>query len=509
MHKTVLAAVGVVLAAGLAGAQPAGAGPSTSTQVVVQRGQSVQLALVLDSTGVGQPFEQGIHNAVQMAVEQHPSIRGFRVQINDYTGPCFDPANPLVDQRDANVAAANAVVANTQNVGVIGHECSSPFGEPRPPDTTALEIYQSHGIVAINGSTTAGYLPAVGPTVFDRTAVADPGFDAWYAQVRALPGEQLWQQAYESEFGAAPTDFADLYYDAASLLLRRLQDVATVAGGKLVIDRAALAAAVRSTTGFEGVSCTVTLDPATGNRVDDPAALAACKNRLVVPRGQPVQFTFTADSAEVPGFSTAFTNAIRMAVERHPTIRGFAVQVNSVETACGGDNTTSATAIVANTQNTAVLGDLCSPGFASALPIYQAAGVVAISGSATSADLPGTLGPTVFDRTAVADPDFDAWYAQVQSLSSDQLWRQEYLSEFGVTPTDFADLYYDAASLLLRRLQSVSAIVKGNLVIDRAALAKAVRDTTDFRGVTCTVAFDPLTGDRVNDSAALRRCGRN
>ena len=55
--------------------------------------------------------------------------------------------------------------------------------------------------------------------------------------MKALPGEQLWRQAYQSEFGAAPTDFADLYYDAASLLLRRLQDVATVVGGKLVIDR--------------------------------------------------------------------------------------------------------------------------------------------------------------------------------------------------------------------------------------------------------------------------------
>jgi hypothetical protein len=43
-----------------------------------------------------------------------------------------------------------------------------------------------------------------------------------------------------------------------------------------VIDRAALAAAVRSTRHFQGVTCTVTLDPATGNRVDDPEALARC-----------------------------------------------------------------------------------------------------------------------------------------------------------------------------------------------------------------------------------------
>ncbi len=471
MRKLVLAAFGVALTVGLVGAQLAGARPSANAQVVVQRGQPVQLALVLDYAGVGQPFEQGVHNAVQMAIEQHPSIRGFRVRINDYVGPCFDPANPLVDQRDANVTAANAVVANAQNVAVIGHECSSPFGEPRPPDTTALEIYQRNGIVAINGSATASYLPEVGPTVFDRTAVADPNFDAWYALVKALPSDQLWQQAYRSEFGVAPTDFADLYFDAASLLLRRLREVSKAAGGSLVIDRAALANAVRNTTDFEGVTCTVTLDPLTGNRVNDPAALASCKNRLVVPRGQPVQFAFAADSAEFPAFSAAFANAIRMAIERHPTIRGFPVQMNSVETVCFvGDNTASATAIVANTQNTAVIGNLCSAGSVSALPIYQTAGVVAISGSGTSADLP-TLGPTVFNRTAVADPNFDAWYVLVKSLPSDQLWQQAYQSEFGAAPTDFADLYFDAASLLLRRLQNVATNVKGNLVIDRALAA--------------------------------------
>ena len=119
------------------------------------------------------------------------------------------------------------------------------------------------------------------------------------------------------------------------------------------------------------------------------------------------------------------------------------------------------------------------------------------------------LGPTVFDRTAVVDLEFDAWYAQVQWLFEPTSSGAGVPLPVRRDPIDFADLYYDAASLLLRRLQMVSAIVKGNLVIDRAALAKAVRDTTDFRGVTCSVVFDPLTGNRVNDSAVLRRSGRN
>ena len=52
---------------------------------------------------------------------------------------------------------------------------------------------------------------------------------------------------------------------------------------------------------------------------------------------------------------------------------------------------------------------------------------------------------------------------------------EEFEAEFGVAPflSPLPALYFDAASLLLRRLQEVSRIVNGNLVIDRAALASA------------------------------------
>jgi ABC-type branched-subunit amino acid transport system substrate-binding protein len=235
---------------------------------------------------------------------------------------------------------------------------------------------------------------------------------------------------------------------------------------------------------------------------------------VVVPRGQPVQITFTADTTHVPiiaDVSASAEDAIQMAVEQHPTIRGFRVQVNHVETDCFGDNTSSATAIVSNTQNTAVLGNICSSGMVSALPIYQAAGVVAISGSATASYLP-PLGPTVFNRTAVvSDASGDAgdiWSSQVAALPSVLEWEQEFETEFGIAPflEPYPALYFDAASLLLSDLQRVSKIVNGNLVIDRAALASAARNTTNFQGVSCTITLDPWTGNRVNDLAG---CAEN
>jgi hypothetical protein len=78
------------------------------------------------------------------------------------------------------------------------------------------------------------------------------------------------------------------------------------------------------------------------------------------------------------------------------------------------------------------------------------------------------------------------------------------------SPTAFADLYYDAASLLIRDLQATSRIDgSGDLVVNRAALAQAVRNTTKYQGVTCAIALDPTTRFRIDDPAALARCAED
>src|SRR5690242_19939368 len=94
-------------------------------------------------------------------------------------------------------------------------------------------------------------------------------------------------------------------------------------------------------------------------------ARSSTSSQVVVPAGQPVQIAFTADTVAdqaIAPFSIAFRNAIGMALALHPRIHGFRIQLNTTETRCSGDNTASASSIVANTQNVAVIGDLCSPG---------------------------------------------------------------------------------------------------------------------------------------------------
>lgn len=231
---------------------------------------------------------------------------------------------------------------------------------------------------------------------------------------------------------------------------------------------------------------------------------------VVVPRGQPIRVAFANDlTGYASSYGVSFANALRMAVAAHPAVRGFPVQIDTFDEPCGDPtaDVAAATSIAGDGRYVGVLGQLCSFGFDQALPVYEAAGIVTISGSATDDALP-SFGPTVFNRTAVDNGDgFDSWYAAVTQVPSDLAWQQAYALQFGSAPFPYADLYYDAASLLIRDLQKTATLDSaGNLVINRAALAQAVRNTTRYQGVTCTITFDPTTGNRRNDPVALSRC---
>jgi len=220
--------------------------------VRVPKGEPVQIAVVLPQTGGAAFITPPIKQAIELAVGGR-TIRGFPIKLNYYDGPCDD--NVV-----ANAATATTVVGNKKNVAVIGHVCSTAFAGLSPPpnaDATALSIYENSGIVTINGSTTGEWLPGVGPNVFNGVAVPNPEGSAWYANVQALKSDKDW---YAANFGANVPLFADLYYDATNLLLKRLAQESEVKDGTLVIDRAELAEAVRDTKGFCGVTGKVSLD---------------------------------------------------------------------------------------------------------------------------------------------------------------------------------------------------------------------------------------------------------
>jgi len=116
-------------------------------KVVVPMGKPIEIAVVVSHSGSMSASGDDAWAAVQMALENHPFIKGFAVQLNNFDGPCDpDPSGP------ANVSAANAVIANRQNIAVLGHYCSAGAA-------AALPIYEDAGIVVISGSATRPSLP--------------------------------------------------------------------------------------------------------------------------------------------------------------------------------------------------------------------------------------------------------------------------------------------------------------------------------------------------------------
>jgi len=260
--------IGGLLAAGSFAIGVAPYAMASAGQVTVHRSEAVQIAVVLDHSGILAASGSSARNAVRMAVERQPSIKGFVVQLNDFDGPCHEPGIA------ANVAAE--VVANSANVAVIGHMCS-------PDEQAALPVYEQAGLVTVSGSATGPLNPAFGPDVFNSVDVPDdtPGeSDIWYANAQRLPLDVAWRADYAARFGANPEPFADLYFDAATLVLDEIASASNVVNGDLVIDRAALASAVRtaagtSPQGMHGATCWVNLDTR-GYRVNDPGALDRC-----------------------------------------------------------------------------------------------------------------------------------------------------------------------------------------------------------------------------------------
>src|SRR6266702_2688739 len=113
--RVVLIAVSLVLALTVAAASGAARHPkkplhrlrSSGALVAIPRGQPVQIAFAAALNAAA--YEPSIANAITMAVDTHPAIRGFPIQIKLISAPCGDPP--------ADVAAATSITANLQNVG--------------------------------------------------------------------------------------------------------------------------------------------------------------------------------------------------------------------------------------------------------------------------------------------------------------------------------------------------------------------------------------------------------
>lgn len=218
-------------------------------------GEGETLLIAALMTSCWEDGSQDIYNAIQMALADYGPVHGFNIDHAYFDVGCGDPLGVK--------NAVDEVVHDFHYIGVIGPLFSMNTAVAAPTLETA-------GIVMISPSNTRVDLPDFGPTIFNRTVLEgdDTTVNDWDSRVSALASVASWEARYESTYGYYPNMFAKYAYDATMLLLTRLEQSSFHDGVNLTITRAVLAAAVRNTAGYVGVTGDITLDAATGNRVD-------------------------------------------------------------------------------------------------------------------------------------------------------------------------------------------------------------------------------------------------
>lgn len=80
-----------------------------------------------------------------------------------------------------------------------------------------------------------------------------------------------------------------------------------------------------------------------------------------------------------------------------------------------------------------------------------------------------------------------------------EAFKARYETEFGVAPDELGPFHahaYDATEIIMNAIDSVATVdADGNLVINREDLIAAIRNTTDYAGLTGTLSCDPTTGE--------------
>jgi ABC-type branched-subunit amino acid transport system substrate-binding protein len=192
-----------------------------------------------------------------------------------------------------------------------------------------------------------------------------------------------------------------------------------------------------------------------------------------------------------------------MAIDDQGPLKGFPVSIIVADGGCqDAMGTAAAQTMIADPAIVGVIGHTCSSSCVAGAPVYDGAHLVMISPSCTGPDLSGP-GYQVFNRVAIRDDQGgDERNGQVVNTDIYQDFARRYQSRHGQSLDSievgfFAAYAYDATAILIQAIEQVAVVDEvGNLVIGREALARAVRATPGYQGVTGIISFDGQ-GDRV------------
>jgi formylglycine-generating enzyme required for sulfatase activity/ABC-type branched-subunit amino acid transport system substrate-binding protein/Flp pilus assembly protein TadD/predicted Ser/Thr protein kinase len=231
---------------------------------------------------------------------------------------------------------------------------------------------------------------------------------------------------------------------------------------------------------------------------------------VTIPPGDTIRLAFVGPlSGEPSSWGDAMRMAFAMAIEEAGSLQGFQLEAIFRDGGCEesiGEQT--ARELARNESVVGVIGHACSSSCRAGMPSYAEAHLVTISPSCTGPDL--TELSEVFNRVVIRNDVVDWEMDLLRVVGTDvyQAFAESYQAHYGQpipeVPTEnggnlavYAAHTYDAANILIQSIERVAVVdASGNLVIGREALARTVRSTSDYRGVTGIISFDE-TGDRV------------
>jgi branched-chain amino acid transport system substrate-binding protein len=183
----------------------------------------------------GQAYGQGL---AQVVKDQFTALGGTVVAFtaitpgqSDYSAPLADIASkkPQALFYGGYVAEAVVIVNQMKQAGLTG---VTFFGDDGTFGQDFLDRTAANG----EGAYSTSLIPAASP--------AKTKFDAAYLAAYGQPAGKLSPYSWTA-------------YDSAAVLIKAVESVAVLSGGKLYVPRAALVAAVRATSNYQGLSGTI------------------------------------------------------------------------------------------------------------------------------------------------------------------------------------------------------------------------------------------------------------
>ena len=236
----------------------------------------------------------------------------------------------------------------------------------------------------------------------------DPGEDTNRNQATGKSRAEVLA-AFESSYGRpSESPYWGHAYDATTLLLSAIRQVAVVDGDSLYIDRMALREELDSTTDFQGVIGTLTCDEfgdcgtGKGDTILPPDFVPGPLGAVEVGADEPIEIRSLLAHTIVSSVATPLQTAIEIAIKDFGPINGRHVSMETLDEMCSGEGgRATAEAAVADAQVAGVIGTLCSGAAVEAMPVISEAGLSMISPGNTSpvltSDLAGNAGADYYE----------------------------------------------------------------------------------------------------------------